>query len=175
MRSEGHYAVVLDDVVGFFYGPLFVNGFRVLVSEEAVEEEEPPPVEPYQNFFLDAVRIVFAAFAATGLLLAALGFAYVILMSLRALAQDIRNISGIIPLLMCLLPFMALLVFFVILGPLMTGMNRLLRDESSVIGWLFRGMAIAWVLLNLLSLICTMAMIAWWFVHGSADGGLFQR
>ncbi len=31
MRSEGHYAAVLDENMGFIWGPLAIGGFRVVV------------------------------------------------------------------------------------------------------------------------------------------------
>jgi hypothetical protein len=175
MQSEGHYAVVLDDVIGFFYGPLFVNGFRVLVSDEPVEEEEPLPVEPPQeNDLLDTIRIVVSAFAAFGLLWVTLGLAFGLLTLLRGFSQDARNFSEILPLLIGFLPFVALPALWAILGPLMGSMNRTLRDESSVIGWAFRGMAVVWVATQLLGFIFIILMIAWWFIHGGTVGGMFR-
>lgn len=174
MRSEGHYAVVLDDVVGFFYGPLFVNGFRVLVSEEPVVMEDPSPIEPQENRLYDAIRIVVSAYAVFGLLLIALGLACGLLVLLRGFAQDARGFPEFLPLLATLLPIGALLTILAICAPRMEILNRTLRDESSAIGWIFRGMAMAWVAIQLLWIICLILMIAWWFITGCPDGGLFH-
>lgn len=174
MQSEGHYAVVLDNAVGFFYGPLFINGFRVLVSDEPVEEEEPLPVEVHETCMQEAVRVAFSALIALGLLCIVLGFAYGLLMLLRGLSQDSRNFPGILPLLIYILPIVILPVLWAILGPLMGSMNRTLRDESSVMGWVVRGTVVAWVAMELLWFVGLMLMIVWWLIHGSPDGGIFQ-
>jgi len=173
MRSEGHYAEVLDEGVGFFYGPLFVNGFRVLVSDEPVEGEEPLPVEAPETCMQEGVRVVFFTLIAFGMLFIVLGFAFGLLMLLRGLSQDFRNFSGISPLLISILPLVVLLAIWVILGPLMGTMNRILRDESSVIGWVFRGAVLGWMAMQLLWFIYLILMIAWWFIHGSADSAMF--
>ena len=176
MQSEGHYAVVLDDVIGFFYGPLFVNGFRVLVSDEPVEEEEPLPAEPLQeNGLLEAVRVTFFTLMVGGLLFIALGLPFGLLMLLRGLSQNSRSVSDLLPVLTCILPLVVLPVLWAVLGPLMGSMNRTLRDESSVIGWAFRGMAMIWVATQLLWLVFILLMIAWWFIHGGTAGGMFRE
>jgi hypothetical protein len=174
MQSEGHYAVVLDDVVGFFYGPLFVNGFRVLVSDEPVEEEPLPAEPPQENDLLDAIRVVVSAFAAFGLLWVTLGFASGLLTLLRGFAQNVRSFSEFLPFLAFFLPIMAALTLFAICAPRMEILNRILRDESSVISWVFRGMVLLWVAMELLWFVYLILMIAWWFIHGSASSGLFR-
>ena len=44
-REEGHFAEICDEGSGFLWGPIATKGFRVIVSEYAVGEDETPPTE----------------------------------------------------------------------------------------------------------------------------------
>ena len=128
MQSDGHFAAILDESMGFMYGPLAIGGFRVIVSEEpVVESEEPPGEGPIEGAVLNFLRLLVGAFVALGLavgigiLWKAAGDSFVT--GLLVLAAAVAGWLGI-----CL-----------ILGSLMTPFTRALRDDSSIFGWLVKG------------------------------------
>lgn len=71
MRSEGHFSAILDENMGFMWGPLAISGFRVLVTDEPVTNEDPlPPPAPVIENLLNAIRVVVLAFTLLGLIAA---------------------------------------------------------------------------------------------------------
>ena len=122
MRSEGHFSAILDEHMGFIYGPLAISGFRVLVTDEPVDTDEPPPPNaPLLDNILDAMRVVAVAFTLLGLislLIFAIQFPGRHAIDLISWALRLALLTGL----------------FACLAPLMIAMTRALRDECSLFG-----------------------------------------
>lgn len=69
-REEGFYAEILDEGTGFLYGPIASGGFRVVISEFAVEEGEDPPIYvPERSTSVDQIfRYAFVVILGGGVL-----------------------------------------------------------------------------------------------------------
>lgn len=128
MRADGHFAAILDESMGFMWGPLVIGGFRVIVTEEPVEETEEPPGEgPIEGAILNFLRLLLGAFVALGL---AVGIGM-----LWKAAGD----SSVTALLVLAAAVAGWLGIYLIVAPLMIPFTRALRDNSSVFGWLVKG------------------------------------
>jgi len=153
MRSEGHFAEVLDEGMGAIYGPLAIGGIRVLASDEPFDDALDPAEagelggghlsagEAAGGEFQRGLRLFVVSLVAFGLLVGLLlplatetprGAATMLFHSLK------------IPLVLAL--------SFVLLGPLMAGFTRLLRGEQEsgaarVIRWLLLAALIPLLLL----------------------------
>ena len=132
MRSEGHYAGILDENMGFFWGPLAIGGFRVCVTEAPVENDEPLPENPpLLDKILDGIRLVVVALASFGLIAP---------LAIASRSNDI-NISRAGDFMVFLVILAAV---FSCLGPLMVPATRAMRDEHTVLGGLVRGLVVCY-------------------------------
>jgi hypothetical protein len=122
MRSEGHYSAVLDEHIGFMWGPLLSGGFRVVVSDQPVEDEGPlPPLDPRIENLLDGLRMAVTA--------------YMLLGTLTAVGIAIRSPEMDLAVWIALAKCVGLLaVVFSCLAPLMVPAVRAMRDENSAFG-----------------------------------------
>ena len=153
MRSEGYYAAILDEHMGFIYGPLAIGGFRVIVSDDPVEDEEPlvfaaSPLDPV----LDAIRLLVVAFVSLGIVILAVQF-------MKLPASYLADFAGLV--LRC--TFLA--AVFCLLIPLVEPMTRALRDERSVFGMCVRGLVVLHVAVNLLGPPCAVFYLIWSEAH----------
>ena len=129
MQADGHFAAILDESMGFIYGPLAIGGFRVIVTEEpAVETEEPPENGKIEGAILDFLRLLLGAFVALGL---AVGI------GIEWKAAGESFVPGLLVLAAAAAGWLGICLS---LGPLMTPFTRKLRDDSSVSGWLAKGL-----------------------------------
>jgi hypothetical protein len=154
-RSEGYYSAILDEHMGFIYGPLAIGGFRVLVSAEPVEdEEEKPPDEPaLLGNIADGIRLVVAAFVSLGL----------ISLLILVLQHPAGFAAEVIPwLLFCVV----MAAVFLCLSPLMIAMTRALRDERSLFGGCIRALVVVYVLGNWLLMLAALGYAIWSEAHG---------
>jgi hypothetical protein len=84
MRQEGHYAEIIDEACGLIYGPLAVGGVRVIVSEEALGDDDPEPPMPGRMWGFPHEVGVFVG------MLVVISLAFLALMVLRTLgATDV--------------------------------------------------------------------------------------
>lgn len=63
-RAEGHFAQVLDDIVGTMWTPATVGGVRVLTSDQPVSEDSPA-LPAGDSTLMRFVRILTLAIAST--------------------------------------------------------------------------------------------------------------
>ena len=128
MQADGHFAAILDESMGFIYGPLAIGGFRVIVTEEpVVETDEPPGEGPIEGSILNFLRLLVGAFVALGL---AVGI------GIGWKAAGDSFVTGLLVLAAAVVGWLGI---YLILGPLMVSFTRALRDHSSVFGWLVKG------------------------------------
>jgi hypothetical protein len=151
MRSEGHYSAILDECMGFINGPLAIGGFRVLVSDEPVDddEEEPPANPALLDNIADGIRLVVAAFVSLGLVS--------LLMLVRQ--HPARFAAGVMPSLLLCVVITA--VFNCLLIPLVEPMTRALRDERSLFGGCIRALVVLHVAGQLLWMFAIFAWAIW--------------
>lgn len=149
MRSEGHYSAILDEHMGFIYGPLAIGGFRVIVSDEPVEDVEPPPATPPMlDSTLDAARVVVLAFITFGVL----GW-----LILAVKYPDRYVVDAVAWAIRCGL----MLAVLGCLAPLMIPMTRALRDERSLFGGCIRGLVILHVAAQWLGMLAALGYAIW--------------
>ena len=172
MRSQGHAAVVIDEVIGLLYGPLFSNGFRVWASDEPVTDGEDagdgpdvageavtPESQGAMRLLFDAVRLIAGALMTTGGL--AIGIALVV--GLIHIALELKELmfavfsgnaaGALVSLLLWLVAFLGFAGFATCGGPLMVRMTAALRNEASAFGWTARALVVAWVVTFLFGLV----------------------
>lgn len=129
MQADGHFAAILDESMGFIYGPMAIGGFRVIATDEPVEATEEPPGEgAIEGAVLNFLRLAVGAFIVLGL---AVGIGIVwkaagdsFMTGLFLLAAAVAGWLGI-----CLA-----------LGLLMVPFTKTLRDDSSLFGGLVKGL-----------------------------------
>jgi hypothetical protein len=138
MRSEGHFSAILDEHIGFMWGPLVTGGFRVIVSDQPVgDEEDLPPHDLRLENLLDGLRTVVAAFMICGLFTA-------VVIAARAEEPDVAawmlmaGYAGV------------LAVAFAALGPLMVPGVSAMRDERSLVGVVVRGLVLLYLIIRIL-------------------------
>jgi len=142
MRSDGYYAAILDENMGFIYGPIAIGGFRVIVSDEPVEDQEPPAPAPSPvDDMLDAIRLMVAAVAGLGILILTLLFLFELLKQ-----PDLLPGFLLVVLFLIAIPCAAICLLI----PLWEPMTRALRDERSMFGICVRGLVVLHVAVNLL-------------------------
>jgi len=153
MRSDGYYAAILDENMGFIYGPIAVGGFRVIVSDEPVEDEEPlaPTPAPMDPAF-DAIRLMVVAFVSLGILIEALLF-----MKYPNLFFQ-RFIGG----LFCIALPCAISCLLI---PLVEPMTRAFRDERSPFGICVRALVVLHVVGEWLFMLGAFAYAIWCEAH----------
>ncbi|MCX6873336.1 MAG: hypothetical protein NTW21_05940 [Verrucomicrobia bacterium] len=160
MQADGHFAAVLDESMGFIYGPLAIGGFRVLVTEEPVAEtEEPPGDGPLESAVLNFLRLLVTALV---VLCLAIGL---------GVYCRFGGEFAIPGLLVLAVLSGAWLGICLVLGPLMGPFTRALRDEQSPFGWLVKaGVALLFVGQYVITVVFLLyalgtAVVGWLF-HG---------
>lgn len=149
MRSEGHFSAILDENMGFMWGPLAIGGFRVLVTDEPVTHEEPlPAAAPAIETLLNAIRVAVVAFTLLGLIAALwLGTKLPAYGAADWIAGAMRG--GLV------------IAIFCGMAPLMIPATRALRDERSLFGGCIRGLVVIHVAAQGL-VMCTSLVYAIW-------------
>ncbi|MEI6676049.1 MAG: hypothetical protein WCO57_12820 [Verrucomicrobiota bacterium] len=129
MQADGHFAAILDESMGFMYGPLAIGGFRVIVTREPVlETEEPPADGPIEAAVLNFLRLLVGAFVVCGL---AVGIGL-----LWTEAGDMF-VTGVLVQAAAVTGWLGM---YMILGPLMIPFTRALRNKASAFGGLVKGL-----------------------------------
>ena len=148
MRSEGHYAGILDENMGFFWGPLAIGGFRVCVTDAPVENEEPLPANPQREHnLLDELRLVVASIAIVVFLaIAAILIFMLAAIAVRAIAAIVThpNMTDFLECIRWAITLVILPAVFIGLGPLMVPATRAMRDEHTLLGGLVRGLVVCY-------------------------------
>ena len=171
MRAEGYHAAILDEHMGFIYGPLAIGGFRVIVSDDPVEDDLTPSAVAEKPGALDEIHAVLMAIAATCLALVVITAGWSII---RIAGHAMRQVAewaahpGKDGLRECLergLPVAISLGFFICLPPLMIAMTRALRDERSIFGICARVLVVMHVAVNLLGMLGGLLYTIWCDAH----------
>lgn len=127
MQEEGRHAVILDEGTCFIWGPPAIGGVRVMVSDIVLDEDgEWPEIETIENEFLDVLRALVAAFAASS---PALLFGVLAIERARDLERPPVNSLEV---LIAVLLTAGLAVAFAVMGSMMPAFTRFIRDEEQL-------------------------------------------
>jgi len=125
MQEEGRHAVILDEGTCFLWGPPAIGGVRVMISDIVLDEDgEWPEVETTENEFLNALRTLIAAFAASS---PALLFGVLAIERARDLDRPPVNSLEV---LIAVLVTAGVAGAFALMGSMMPAFTRFIRDEE---------------------------------------------
>ncbi|HEY1121858.1 MAG TPA: hypothetical protein VGE67_09665 [Haloferula sp.] len=125
MQEEGRHAVILDEGTCFLWGPPAIGGVRVMVSDIVLDEDgEWPEVETTENEFLNALRTLIAAFAASS---PALLFG---VLAIERARDHERPPTDSLEVLITVLLTAGVAGAIAVMGTMMPAFTRFIRDED---------------------------------------------